>query len=482
MKTSLIALPGAADPFRAAPQADREITGPVLSALAARDFQQLILIGCVPHLVEAIRERYPKLDIHLVQATEDLQLEPESNALLLIDQPAPIILPLLNAIATGALAAEPVRLLSGAPGTQPVLEPVAWTGAPGIPAGIVREPTGAYRTRNDTGRIGFRPARNIDPESAIRELGLIGQDPGFLKMLNGCCTMAQHDIPILVQGETGTGKDLIARLIHRLSPRCREPFIPVNCAALPEQLVESILFGHRRGAFTGAQTDQTGKFELAHGGTLFLDELGELPMALQSKLLRVLEDGIIEPLGAKSTKQVDVRLIAATNLDLGSAIRDKTFREDLYYRLAAGLVRLPALRERRDDIPLLALAILDQMNATLAEPRQLATEALERLRGREWPGNVRDLQNTLSRSVLWSAEQTLQADDLLLDDPILGSDDPHVHLPAPEEGFSLETYLASVRKQLFLKAIDLAHGNQSNAAKRLGVSPQAVHKFLKSQD
>lgn len=482
MKVSLIALPSAADPFRAAPQADREITGPVLSALAARDFQQLILIGCVPHLVEAIRERYPKLDIHLVQATEDLQLEPESIALLLIDQPAPAILPLLNAIATGVLAAEPVRLLSGAPGTQPVLASVAWAGAPELPAGVVREPTGAYRTRNDAGRIGFRPARNIDPETAIRELGLIGQDPGFLKMLSGCCTMAQHDIPILVQGETGTGKDLVARLIHRLSPRCREPFIPVNCAALPEQLVESILFGHRRGAFTGAQADQTGKFELAHGGTLFLDELGELPVALQSKLLRVLEDGIIEPLGAKSAKQVDVRLIAATNLDLGSAIRAKTFREDLYYRLAAGLVRLPALRERRDDIPLLALAILDQMNATLAEPRQLATGALERLRGHEWPGNVRDLQNTLSRSVLWSAEQTLQADDLLLDDPILGSDDPYFHLPAPEEGFSLETYLASVRKQLFLKAIDLAHGNQSNAAKRLGVSPQAVHKFLKSQE
>lgn len=482
MSLLLIAIPGASDPYRPSPQAGRETTGPVLTALAARDFDQLILIGSAPHLLDAIRERHPKLRLDIVDHVEDLCPDPSMTALVLADQHAPALMPLLQAINTGQLSAEPVRIQTGVPGARPVLDPVEWGQSPDADKGVVREPTAGYRTRNDSSRIGIRSAREIDAATAIRELGLIGQAPGFLKVLTGCSTMAQHDIPILVQGETGTGKELIAQLIHRLSPRFREPFIPVNCAALPPQLVESILFGHRRGAFTGAQTDQTGKFELAHGGTLFLDELGELPLELQPKLLRVLEDGVIEPLGARSVKQVNVRVIAATNLDLGSAIREKSFREDLYYRLAAGLIRLPPLRERREDITLIALSILEKMNTTLAQPCQLTNDALERLRSHDWPGNVRDLQNTLSRSVLWASEPTLQADDLLLDDPVLGGEDPYTHLPAPEEGFSVEDYLASIRKQLFLKAIDLARGNQSGAAKRLGVSPQAVHKFLKSQE
>ena len=238
-----------------------------------------------------------------------------------------------------------------------------------------------------------------------------------------------------------------------------------------------MLFGHKKGAFTGAIGDQKGKFAVADGGTLFLDELAELPLPTQAKLLRVLQDGILEPLGSPSMHRVDVRIIAATNRDLKQVIRQGKFREDLYYRLNVGELQLPALRDRRSDIPKLALHVLDRVNAGLRKPRRLAPSALSRLQNHSWPGNVRDLENVIERSLRLATKDVLEADDLLISEPITAID-PLARLPAPREGFSLEEFLASARKQLILRALEMTDGNQSAAARLLGMSPQAVHKFL----
>ena len=313
----------------------------------------------------------------------------------------------------------------------------------------------------------------------MRKLGIRGDHPAMRNVLATAAALAGHRVPVLIEGETGTGKTLIARLIHELSGRPPDLFVQINCGALPEKLVESALFGHRKGAFTGATEDQPGKFELADGGTLFLDEIGELPLELQPKFLKVLEDGLVEPVGARKGVKVDVRIIAATNRDLKNAIDEKTFREDLYYRLSFGVLRIPPLRERASDIPHIALHALAEINKSLRYPKQLSRNALARLERQSWRGNVRDLENVIGRSVLLSAQDILEADDLLIDDA-RKTKDPLSSLPVPHESFSLEDFLASARKQLMLKALELADGSQTAAARLLGISPQAVHKFLKT--
>lgn len=315
-------------------------------------------------------------------------------------------------------------------------------------------------------------------ESSVKILGIVGDHKTMHDVLKMIAMLAPSVAPILILGETGTGKELFARLIHRLSGRQNQNFIPINCAAIPEQLVESILFGHKKGAFTGAITDQIGKFEQADKGTLFLDELGELPLSIQAKLLRVLQDGVIEPVGANKTKKVDVRIIAATNKDLRKLIKKGKFREDLYYRLNVGEIRLPSLRERKSDIPKLSLHILDKINASLKKPKRLSVTALNRLQNHSWPGNIRDLENVIERSVRLCSKEVIEEDDLLIMDPIV-HDDPLDFLPIPHDGFSLEEFLSCARKQLILKALDIANGNQSEAARLLGITPQAVHKFFK---
>lgn len=332
-------------------------------------------------------------------------------------------------------------------------------------------------------RIGARDGAGLEPPelaAAVQQLGIVGDHPTMLAALDAVAALAGSDVPILIHGETGTGKEMIARLVHRLSGRPGDRFVALNCAAIPDELVESILFGHKRGAFTGAVSDQRGKFDVADKGTLFLDELGELPLVSQGKLLRVLQDGLIEPVGAKEPHKVSVRVVAATNKHLGRAIKQGKFREDLYYRLNVGEVALPALRDRRSDIPKIALTILDRINATLRAPKRLAQSALARLQAHDWPGNVRDLQNVIERSARLTRADVLDADDLLITAPVTYAD-PLEALPEPHHGFSMDDYLSSARKQLFLRAMEIARGNQSEAARLLGVSPQAVQKFLKGR-
>ena len=317
-----------------------------------------------------------------------------------------------------------------------------------------------------------------DLQSARLQLGIAGDHPTIQAALEMAVSLAPSGVPILVLGETGTGKELFARFIHMLSNISRGPFVPINCAAIPHDLVESILFGHKKGAFTGAIADQLGKFDLADKGTLFLDELGDLPLSTQAKLLRVLEDGIVEPLGRSKSHKVDVRIVGATNRDLKKLVKHGKFREDLFYRLNVGEIRLPPLRERRSDIPKLALLVLDKLNNSLRHPKRLSTAALNRLQSHSWPGNVRDLENVIERSARLCRKDVLGADDLLIEEPAAHSD-PLEALPMPSEGFSLEEFLGSARKQLIMRALEAARGNRSQAARLLGISPQAVHKFLR---
>ncbi|MBI5606610.1 MAG: sigma 54-interacting transcriptional regulator, partial [Deltaproteobacteria bacterium] len=316
-----------------------------------------------------------------------------------------------------------------------------------------------------------------DIDTVIIQLGIVGDHPNMHRVLETGALLAPSNAPILIFGETGTGKELFARYIHRLSERPKGPFVPINCAAIPEDLVESLIFGHKKGAFTGAITDQLGKFDVADKGTLFLDELGDLPLPAQAKLLRVIQDGQVEPIGAQKPHHVDVRIIGATNRDLRKLVRQGKFREDLYYRLNVGELKLPPLRERRSDIPKLALYILDKINGSLRKAKRLSPEALSRLQAHNWLGNVRDLENVIERSARLCRKDVIAADDLLISDPIAYAD-PLEALPTPYEGFSMDEFLASARKQLLLRALEASVGNQSRAARLLGITPQAVHKFL----
>lgn len=310
--------------------------------------------------------------------------------------------------------------------------------------------------------------------------GLEGQHPLFREALETAAALAAHDTPILILGETGTGKDAFARFVHAMSERAGNPFITVNCAALPESLAESILFGHMKGAFTGAIHNQTGKFTQAHGGTLFLDELGELPLKIQAKLLRVIEDGIVDPLGSNKPEKVNVRLVAATNRNIELEVQEGRFREDLYYRLRVGEFSLPALRERKSDITSIALFLLKRINKSLKEARTLHPTTLEVLEKYPWPGNIRDLQNVLERAAILTSSSLLKPEDLRLATPLNKGEIPQ--LPELGFGFSIEDYISLIRQALLAKALYQAQGNQSEAARLLGITPQAVNRFVRDKE
>jgi len=230
---------------------------------------------------------------------------------------------------------------------------------------------------------------------------IVGDHPSMKTVAGEMQRIAPTDTTVLLLGESGTGKELFARAIHQISPRATKPYIALNCAALPESLIENELFGHERGAFTGADTRRAGKFELANGGTVFLDEIGELPLAVQGKLLRVIEDKTVQRLGSSADLKVDIRLIAATNRDLEQAVKDGGFRSDLYYRLAVIPLRIPSLRERGDDVLVLADYFLDRFQRELRKPHlALSAGAKAALKSHHWPGNVRELQNVMERAAI----------------------------------------------------------------------------------
>lgn len=334
--------------------------------------------------------------------------------------------------------------------------------------------------RSNVSTVSDETIESKDIDGAISTLGIIGDDREFLKQMHYAIRVADQESPVLILGETGTGKDLIARLIHLLSSRSNNKYLPVNCSTLPENLSDSILFGHVRGAFTGASSDKEGLFEAVNGGTLFLDEIADLPLQTQTKLLRVLQDGEIQRLGSNDIKKVDVRIIAATNKDLAFEIENNNFREDLFYRLGVGVIQLPPLRNRSTDIPKIAMHLLDKINKSLKKPKNITPKALMKLQNHSWPGNIRDLENVLERSIIYSNKDILDSEDILLEDPVFSRKrDTLKYLPEPSEDFDIEVFISNVRKHLMKRAVEKAENNKSKAARLLGISPQAVHKYFK---
>ena len=307
---------------------------------------------------------------------------------------------------------------------------------------------------------------------------IVGRSPELTAVLEQAKRVAGHrDVTVLLGGETGTGKELLARAIHYASPRAAQPFVEVNCAAIPANLLESELFGHERGAFTGAVAAKPGLFEQAHGGTLFLDEVGHLPLELQTKLLRALESREIRRVGGTSTKKVDIRLLAATHLDLAQAVQDKVFREDLYYRLNVVRLVLPPLRVRGNDLELLAETFAADLAERYGLPAPVSsTEFLEALGAHRWPGNVRELRNALERALVLSKPGTL--DVSVLDFGTAPPADAHAAngtLPFPAD-------LATITMAAVQATLDLCDGNKSAAARRLGISRPRLQRVLDQMD
>ncbi len=327
--------------------------------------------------------------------------------------------------------------------------------------------------------------KNLDLQRKIQEKELqeylIGGSPQLRKVMETIKLVAKTDVTVLITGETGTGKDLAAKTIHSLSQRSNKPFIAINCPTLPESILESELFGYKKGAFTNATQDKKGLFEVAQHGTIFLDEIGDIPPAIQTKLLRVLQEKEIKPLGDTSTLKVDVRVIASTNQNLEDKIRAGQFRDDLYYRLNVVSIRMPALRDIKEDIPLIANHFLSLYCKELGRPeKEFSTETVKILISKDWNGNVRELQNTIKRAVIFSSRRTIEPQDLDMAIP---------SMPCPEEvmeDIARLSYSAARKKvlerfsvQYLTYLLKETQGNVTLSAKKAGIERQSFQYLMK---
>ncbi len=333
----------------------------------------------------------------------------------------------------------------------------------------------------------------VGAAEADEDAAIVGACPAMRELYKAIGRVAAQNVPVLVTGESGTGKELVARAVYQHGPRARAPFLALNCAAIPENLLESELFGHEKGAFTGADRRRIGKFEQVSGGTLFLDEIGDMPLALQAKILRLLQDQSFERVGGNETVQTDVRLIAATHRDLPAWSAEGKFRPDLYYRLGVFTIHLPPLRERGDDLPLLVRHYLRRFSRELGrEVREVAPEALQRLRGHDWPGNIRELQSVLKQALLRASGAVLLPAFL---PELSGAPGEAAAGAPPGEDLNLAAYIgqrlgpdahdlyAEVHHEvdrLFLpRVMEFTHGNQNQAARLLGIARQTLRLKLR---
>ena len=306
------------------------------------------------------------------------------------------------------------------------------------------------------------PAAEVPPE------GIIGRTAGMLAVYKQIAYAADSSAPVLIQGESGTGKELVARAIHAHGARAARPFVAVNCGAITETLLETELFGHVRGAFTGAIADRKGVFEQAHGGTVFLDEIGDMAPAMQVKLLRVLQDGEVRPVGGSRAIHTDARVVAATNVDLDRAVADQRFRQDLYYRLSVIVIHMPALRDRREDIPLLIDQFLRNAAARTGRSVSISPEAVAALTSYRWPGNVRELENTIERLVVFS-RGAIEVADL-----------PETVRTAPsleERLFQDLPSLDELERRYLIHVLAAVGGNRSRAAEALGIDRRTLYRM-----
>jgi len=493
----LLSFTGFHDPFAETSLEGEQQAGPLLTVIAERNFDKVCLFQ-TPKLVDrteatraAIQERHPDLEVEVLETpladpTNYLgifrQLRKHFRALSKKHRDATYSIsvssgtPHMHAswILLAASGEIPARILQSTPpqfvreGKSPVKE-IDVT-ASDFPQ-ITRPLDDSLETEDDEEQA------IID---ACREVGIVGEDPAFLKALRQAYIYAQYDdTNVLLLGETGSGKEYLARFIHHCSQRSARPLVTVNCGSIPGNLVESHLFGHRKGAFTGATANSDGKFKTAHGGVIFLDELGELPLSAQAKLLRTLEQGEIEPVGASRPEKVNVKVIAATNRDLRAVIDEGDFREDLYQRFGSS-VSIPSLRERRMDIPRLAVHLLDRWNATHQRQQRLTAESIHALNRHPWPGNVRELANVIRESAMLTKGKVIRPDDLQFDS--YASSKRFTAMPEPEDGFLMTQYLEELKAKLIDRALEKSDHVQSRAAKLLGVTPQAISQHLKRHE
>ena len=313
--------------------------------------------------------------------------------------------------------------------------------------------------------------------------GIIGRHPTMEAIFEVIRRVAPTDATVLITGDSGTGKELVATALHRLSPRASGRFVPVHCGAIPEELLESEMFGHERGAFTGAVASRPGRFKLADHGTIFLDEIGEMSPKLQVKLLRVLEDGRFEPVGSVGTQQVDVRIIAATNRTLDEAVAAKQFREDLFYRLCVVPIEMPPLRRRREDIPLLVRGVLGQLAAKGLPRFDVAPAALEVLARHSWPGNVRELRNLLEQMVvLGRPEHVIEVHDLpphVVAAQASGEASAAMPWQFGAAGIDFYREMEAIEDRIIAQALRLSGGNKKEAARLLRVNRTTLLEKLK---
>ncbi len=337
------------------------------------------------------------------------------------------------------------------------------------------------------------PLDSTDDDKAA----LVGDSPAMLEVYKMIGRIAPQDVTVLIRGESGTGKELIARALYHHSQRSRKPFLALNCAAIPEPLLESELFGHEKGAFTGANTRRIGKFEQCSGGTIFLDEIGDMPLALQSKVLRLVQDQQFERVGGNETIQTDVRLIAATHRNLEEMVAQKEFRADLFFRINVATIALPPLRDRGDDIPRLARVFISQMSGRMGKQvQEIAPQTLEMLRRYSWPGNVRELQSVLRQAILQMSGRVMlprflpesfrsavaDPEAVAEDESSLGSwFDGFVEARLGAESHSLhDEVMAIVERRLIKRVLEHTHGNQVQAARILGISRNNLRNKIKS--
>jgi two-component system, NtrC family, nitrogen regulation response regulator NtrX len=345
---------------------------------------------------------------------------------------------------------------------------------------FVEKPVGLDRlllTLRNALRLDRLQRENRELQSYWRdELALIGESPGLRALRALIERAAPSDVPILILGENGTGKELVARAVHDLSPRSGQPFVKMNCAAVPADLVESELFGHEKGAFSGAISQRRGRFEQADGGTLFLDEIGDMPAAMQAKLLRVLQDGEINRVGGTGEIKVDVRLISATNQDLDALLRDGRFRQDLYYRISTVAAKVPPLRERASDVPALAEHFVSAASRRNHwKPRRLSPDAVELLAQQPWKGNVRELRNVVERALILSASDPLEAADIRA---ALPASTERRADSVPAEG-TLRDLGEAYEREVIRERLRRSGGHVTNAARSLGLERSHLYKKCK---
>ena len=486
--------------------------GAILSTMASQPFDLLFLFYMPTTRVNAqetsreVRRRHPECKTMLLELPES---DPE-RPMLVISQ---LLRRVRHLLRTSRNSDNHVSLSSGSPEMRAAL--LFLVTASVLPASLLRVGSSAERLLGPPSVKEFRLGAlgaSIEPgganclegliesidmnsfsvsedryqqvEPVLKEIPIYIFADSMKLVVETAARVAPTETSVLILGPSGTGKEPFARLIHRLSSRSGKPLRSVNCAGLSPTLIESELFGHVKGAFTDAKTDRTGIFESADKGTLFLDEIGDLPYSLQAKLLRAVEQGEIQPLGSSEIRRVDVRIIAATSVDLPTAMKERRFRKDLYYRLSGAKVLLPPLEARREEITYLALKLLERRNQAGGVPTTFSKESIRCLNEHSWPGNVRELKNVVENAINYAiadGSDVIKPEHIVIDTAPIG--EPSLDcLPFPPPGLDLKKIQREVHAHYVYKALSVSRGNQSEAARLLGIKKQSVSEFLAKKD